>query len=346
MEQISSAGEDMAVRFSVIIPTYQRRDLVLALARSLARQDFDGRFEVIVVVDGSTDGTAHALGQISAPFPLTVLEQANRGAAAARNRGAAIARGEILLFLDDDMQAHANLLAEHDRSHREGADAVIGHIPLHPQSPSNIISAAVKEWAEDRARRLQSPGASLTIHDLLTGQLSLPRKVFESLGGFDTGFTQGGSFGDEDIDFGYRVARAGYRIVFNPDAISWQNYVVSPRQYLRQWRQTGRADVAFARKHPEQASTIFELNGAGTWINRRVWRPLVALSYLTAPLMIALRWLVLALIEGGAKSEAAARLFFEIRSLDAILAGRKRGWGHAATATVACACVSRDPRPG
>src|SRR6266498_523051 len=89
-------------RFSVVIPTYQRRDLVVRSVWSLAHQEFVGDFEVIVVVDGSHDGSAEALRQLTPlapPFPLTVLEQSNQGAASARNRGAAAACGEILLFL-------------------------------------------------------------------------------------------------------------------------------------------------------------------------------------------------------------------------------------------------------
>ena len=100
------------------------------------------------------------LGKSAAPFTLTILEQSNQGAASARNRGAAAAGGEILLFLDDDMEAHPQLLVEHDRSHREGADVTLGHIPLHPESPLNILNAAVKSWAEDRVRNLSTPGRS------------------------------------------------------------------------------------------------------------------------------------------------------------------------------------------
>jgi glycosyltransferase involved in cell wall biosynthesis/peptidoglycan/xylan/chitin deacetylase (PgdA/CDA1 family) len=315
----NSPSETVPLRFSVIVPTHQRRDLVLALVRSMTRQEFDGDFEVIVVVDGSDDGSAVALrklGIVADPFPLIILEQPNQGAASARNCGAAAARGEILLFLDDDMEAHPQLLVEHDRSHREGADVTLGHIPLHPESPLNILSAAVKSWADDRARNLSSPGAKLTLHDLLTGQLSLSREIFRSVGGFDTNFTRGGSFGNEDIDFGYRLMLAGYRIVFNPKAISWQNYVVHPRQYLRQWRQAGRADVAFARKHPEQAKTLFALNGAATRFNRRLWRPLASVPVMPIPLLAALGWLAVTLMERGVQTAALARLFFEVRALE------------------------------
>ena len=55
------------------------------------------------------------------------------------NRGAAIARGEILMFLDDDMEAHPRLLAEHDKLHGEGADVVVGSIPVHADSPDVCV---------------------------------------------------------------------------------------------------------------------------------------------------------------------------------------------------------------
>jgi peptidoglycan/xylan/chitin deacetylase (PgdA/CDA1 family)/GT2 family glycosyltransferase len=246
------------LRFSVIIPTYQRRDLAVAAVRALERQDGAPPFEVRVVVDGSTDGTAAALRDLQPPFPLAVLEQPNRGAASARNQGAAAVQGEILLFLDDDMEADPRLLAEHERSHAEGAEAVLGHLPLHPGSPANFLSAAVGRWAENRLRQLTAADrAPLTSYDLLTGQLSLRADLFQRLGGFDEGFTRDGTYGDEDLDFGERLLASGARIVFNPAAVSFQRYVVTPRQHLRQWRQTGRADVAFARKHPEQAEAHF-----------------------------------------------------------------------------------------
>src|SRR5439155_25515228 len=107
-------------RFSIIIPTHQRRDIVVANVSALERQDCRD-FEVVVVVDGSTDGTATALRSLSPTFPLTVVEQDNLGAAQARNVGAARAAGDILVFLDDDMEADASLLREHDRPHRAGA---------------------------------------------------------------------------------------------------------------------------------------------------------------------------------------------------------------------------------
>lgn len=151
-------------RFSVVIPTYRRRDRVVRNVQALAEQDFSD-FEAIVVDDGSDDGSAEALRALEVPFPLAVLEQENQGAAGARNVGARAARGEILLFLDDDMEAASSLLAEHERSHREGADLVVGDMPLHPDSPAGLLSWGVGFWAQTRRERLTAPGAEPGLED-------------------------------------------------------------------------------------------------------------------------------------------------------------------------------------
>jgi glycosyltransferase involved in cell wall biosynthesis len=137
------------MRHSVVVPTFQRRGLVTEAVRALATQ-IEPPLEVIVVVDGSTDGSAQALAEISAPFPLRVVEQPNSGAARARNRGAALARGDLLLFLDDDMMAAPDLLAQLGRVHARGADAVLGHIPAVAGSTAAFLSRGLAEWAESR----------------------------------------------------------------------------------------------------------------------------------------------------------------------------------------------------
>ncbi|MBM7804171.1 glycosyltransferase involved in cell wall biosynthesis/peptidoglycan/xylan/chitin deacetylase (PgdA/CDA1 family) [Geodermatophilus bullaregiensis] len=301
------------LRFSVVLPTYQRRELVTTAVRALVHQTFDQPFEVIVTVDGSTDGTADALRAMPLPFPLTVLEQPNAGAAAARNRGARHARGDILLFLDDDMEAAPGLLAEHERSHRQGADAVLGHLPLHPSSVPSALSDAVAQWSEERLTRLSQPGAPLTLHDLLTGQLSVAAAVFDAIGGFDPAFTHRGAFGNEDVDFGHRLLRGGYDIRFNPAAVSSQRYVVTPRQHLRQWRQAGHADVLFARRHPQEALSLFELNGLHTPFARRIARPLAR-----APLWGLITRPVRALAAGigDRRGGVPEYVFFRVRALE------------------------------
>jgi glycosyltransferase involved in cell wall biosynthesis len=302
---LTAADTTEAPAFSVVIPTFQRRDVLVGSVLALAHQEDAPTFEVVVVVDGSTDGTRAALQAIETPFPLTVVEHENVGLAATRNRGAALARGRFILFLDDDMEADPHLLREHQRLHREGVDVVVGHIPIHPQSRPGFLTDAVAAWAEERAERLTHE-PNLGLHDLLGGQMSIARKLFLELGGFDTRFTRGGTFGNEDLDFGRRLVDEGRRIVFSRSAVSYQRYVVTPRQYLRQWRQAGSADVTFVRKHPGDRDRVFVPRRLPRPADRLVWRHLRPV----------LRLAVLGATATGRSGPRLTRWFFRVRNLE------------------------------
>ena len=263
--------------FSVIIPTFQRRDLVAGTVLALSRQNFPRPFEVIVVVDGSTDGTADALRTLDLPFPLKVIEQANFGRAAAINRGVESADGRYLLFLDDDMEADPSLLAVHQRSLAAGADGVLGHVPVHPDTPKSFLSAQTGAWSDNRLQRLSMPHATLELGDLLTGQFSLPRTVFRSVGGFDEAFTNRGIYGGEDNDLGLRLLATGRRIVFNREAISYHKYQVTPRQFLRRTMESAAAEVALARKHPSVVPALLQSQEARPSLHLFVLRPIARL---------------------------------------------------------------------
>jgi len=88
----------LAPSFSIIMPTYQRRDMVCEAVRALSRLSYDGSIEIIVVIDGSTDGSLEAARSHSLPVPCQVLWQVNSGAAAARNRGHLRIRTHLLIF--------------------------------------------------------------------------------------------------------------------------------------------------------------------------------------------------------------------------------------------------------
>ena len=282
---------------------------------------YPGDVELIVVVDGSTDGTAAALRSMDLPFPLMVVEQSNVGAAEARNRGAALARNQILLFLDDDMIAEPNLLEEHARLHREGADAVIGDTPIHPDSPDNFLPRSISRWITSTC--VQSP---LSPFDIFSGQLSVRRAVFEQLGGFDAKLTHKGAFGNEDSDFGARLL-AEHEVRHNPAAVSRQLYVVTPRQFMARARRAAVADDRFMRKHPELAGQLLGRKGYSRPLTRLVHRPLAQVPGLAR----LISWLGLAIAELALKtplrsSRAVARLFSGSRAVAYWSALRATGW--------------------
>jgi glycosyltransferase involved in cell wall biosynthesis len=263
--------------FTIVIPTYQRRDSVCAVVAALSRQTYKGEFVVVVVVDGSTDGTADALAKVSCPFPLRIVEQPNRGAASARNRGAANASGEILLFLDDDMIAEPDLLEQHARMYRAGADAVTGDMPLHADSPKGFLwkdLAMSVDWDRD---------APATAFDIFTGQLSVRRSAFEHLGGFDESFTTGGGYGNEDLDFGVKLVEA-FKVRHNADAVTRQLSRVQPRQFMRRARLLAQADLRFAEKHPQLASQLFDNRGASQRMVRVLYRPISRIPFFSTVL--------------------------------------------------------------
>jgi glycosyltransferase involved in cell wall biosynthesis len=247
--------------FSIVVPTFQRRNLVCDAVRRICAIEYEGELETIVVVDGSTDGTAPKLSRLTCPVPLRVIEQENRGAAHARNRGAAEARGDILLFLDDDMIAEPNLLTEHARSYADGADAVLGDFPVDAGSRPGFLSDSI---AERKAWERNSP---LSHYDVFTGHLSVRRSVFEELGGFDERFTAEGKYGNEDIDFGLALVDR-FDVRHNPKAICHQRSIVGPREYMRRARATANADLEFVAKHPKLGRDLFERRGASRISNR------------------------------------------------------------------------------
>lgn len=243
--------------FSLVIPTYQRRDMVCEAVRAACAIDYAGNMQLIVVVDGSTDGTAEALKAIACKHELNVTVQENRGAAAARNRGAREATGEILLFLDDDMICAPDILKEHARMYRSGADAVVGDFPMDSDSPEGFLSDSIAEQ-----EHWERGAAALTPFDVFTGQLSVRRRVFEQLGGFDESFTANGNYGNEDVDFGARLLER-FTLRHNPRAICRQRTAVGPREYMRRAKCVARADLRFAAKHPQLARELMERRGLG-----------------------------------------------------------------------------------
>jgi glycosyltransferase involved in cell wall biosynthesis len=243
-----------------VVPTFNRRESLRRLLDALAAQTYPAAdFEVIVVDDGSTDGTNQMLEQLRPPYRLRTLWQANAGPALARNRGVASARGALIVFLDDDVEPLPELLAEHVAAHGDASDLiVIG--PMSP--PADWPRPAWVRWEEEmllaQYRAMLAGEYPCTARQFYTGNASLPRARFLEAGGFDGTFRRA-----EDVELAYRLRDRGARFNFNPRADvkhfasrSFDAWCRTPYQY-------GRYDVAMGRDkgHEAFSCAVHEFHG-------------------------------------------------------------------------------------
>ncbi|MBD3291438.1 MAG: glycosyltransferase, partial [Armatimonadia bacterium] len=121
--------------YSIVVPTYNRRETLLRVLRGIEEQDAPGLLhEVVVVDDGSADGTADAVRGLETPLEVELLTGRRGGPAAARNAGVEASSGTHVLFLCDDVEPTPGLLAAHDRRHAEasGPHVVVGRVDWPP----------------------------------------------------------------------------------------------------------------------------------------------------------------------------------------------------------------------
>jgi GT2 family glycosyltransferase len=238
---------------SVIIPSHNRSDVLRRTLNALREQTYPlQQLEVLVVVDGCTDGTGEMLGYYKAPFALRVIEQPNYGPAAARNEGAVQAEGEILLFLDDDIVSAPSLIEAHVRAHQcRSGHAVIGYLPPVFQGQMDFFRVGLRTWWENKFHALRQIGHRYTYQDMLSGNFSVEAGLFARVGGFDTTF-----WCHEDYELGVRLIEAGIPFTFAEDALGYHHENSDlDRSFLRA-RQEGCADVLIGRRHPELRLTL------------------------------------------------------------------------------------------
>jgi GT2 family glycosyltransferase len=226
---------------SIVVSTYNCRDQLAALLTDLAAQD--GAFEIVVVDDGSTDGTAEMLDGLAHPRPVRVLRQHHQGLAVARNRAARAARGRVLLFLDPDLRLAPGLVAAHLRHYRGGPLlAVQGRTVQDPATLRSTFMRAYYLLPDLTPRRR----GDLSYAHVAARNFSVAREAFAAVGGFDEAFR---GYGFEDLDFAYRLKRAGVRIVYEPEAVVRHVHVLDLPTVLRRQREAGRNAVYLWRKH-------------------------------------------------------------------------------------------------
>lgn len=251
---------------SVVIPTYNRRDILEKCLRSLdcqnACSDID-EYEVVVVDDGSTDGTPDWLRSSAGAFSrVRLIEQSHGGPAEGRNRGVADARGDVIVFIDSDLVVTPTFLASH-------------------------AQALARQWQRSGTRLCFTYGAVINTADFdnptgerhklrdlswayfATGNVAIDRQVLEQSGLFDTGFRL---YGWEDLELGERLRQMGVQLVRCPEAVGYHWHpafrLAQIPDLIRVERERARMGLVFYRKHPSRrVRMIIQF----TWMHRLLW---------------------------------------------------------------------------
>jgi glycosyltransferase involved in cell wall biosynthesis len=234
---------------SVVVSTFNRREIVLQSLETLFTQSVSPSvFEVIVVVDGSTDGTGDALRALRPQCRLRVIEQENRGLAGARNTGYRAAESDLVLFLDDDMLCDPGLIEAHLAAHETPFPlAGFGALFLSQDSPQSLAAECFRrEIGAFHLKRRRDPKTQWQPSECVFSNSSLPRRVLEELGGFDERFRM-----REDQEFGVRLFAAGVTPRYIDGATAYQYYNKTSADLIRDAEAFAVADVHFGWKHPE-----------------------------------------------------------------------------------------------
>jgi len=216
-------GTGNIIDFSVVVPAYNaERTLASCLDSLLAQTLPKEKFEVIVVDDGSTDTTS----KIARRFDVRYLFQKNMGPATARNTGARNALGQFILFTDADCAPAPDWLAEMVRpfTHQPDVSAVKGS---YKTTQKELAARFAQMEFEDRYDMLSR---NYYIDMVDSYSAAFRKEVFIETGGFDECFPKANN---EDTELSYRLADAGYRMVFNPCAYVFHNHPATLLQYLK-----------------------------------------------------------------------------------------------------------------
>ena len=231
-------------RVSVVVPTYNRLDRLRLVLRALADQSHPrGDIEVIVVSDGSSDGTDRYLTEGNFPRPVTAVFQENAGPAAARNNGLRHASGDLVLFLDDDVIPSRALVEEHLRAHTEHPGTVVIGPMLTPED--HLMSPWVSWEQRMLYKQYDAMDAGLytaRARQFYTGNTSISRELLEAHGGFDETFRRA-----EDIELAYRLSDAGVGFHYCADARGFHYAERSFAAWCDIASEYGRTDIVFAR---------------------------------------------------------------------------------------------------
>ncbi len=270
---------------SVVIPTYNRRPILEKCLRSLEQQTYasDG-YEVVVVDDGSTDGTVEWLQQ-STEFPhVRLFLQQHQGPAVARNFGVEQARGDTIIFIDSDLVVTEVFLHAHVTALKAGQQA-LGHDQLFTYG--RVINTCNFDHPTTEPFKVTDFSAAY----FATGNVAIARHWLEQAGLFDTQFQL---YGWEDLELGVRLKQLGLKLIKCPEAVGYHWHppfaLDQIPNLINKEIERGRMGVLFYKKHPTwDVRLMIQM----TWLHRLLWGTLSLGGRLNERTMAPLlQWLI------------------------------------------------------
>jgi glycosyltransferase involved in cell wall biosynthesis len=238
------------LRFSVVVPTYNRLPILRKCLAALESQTLPPNdFEVIVIDDGSSDGTQELLTKYRPPFRFQYLRQANSGTGAARRNGVAHASGEYLLLMNDDTICDRDLLEQHLRTQtRHGRErwAVLGDFEYPNEARHRALTQyfCVEPFMFPQVS--MGAGCPYGYSHFITCNLSVRRDAVAEAGSFDSTYKL-----SEDTELGIRLFEMGYRVLYHPDAHALHDHLPYPaRNLIRRARVYGADYFYMFGRHP------------------------------------------------------------------------------------------------
>lgn len=232
------------MKYSIVIPVYNRPDEVDELLSSLLSQSFQD-FEVIVVEDGSKITCREVCDKYTGKLCLSYFMKPNSGPGQSRNYGAERANGEYLLILDSDVVLPKDYLqAIEDELNTLPCEAFGGPDASHPSFTPVQKAISYSMTSFFTTGGIRGGKAKLDKFYPRSFNMGIRRDVYQTLGGFSKM-----RFG-EDIDFSYRICEAGYKPRLFPQAWVWHKRRTDFRKFFRQVFNSGIARINLEKRHP------------------------------------------------------------------------------------------------
>jgi len=261
------------MRLSIVIPTYRRRRTLERTFPTVAGQDLPN-LEIIVVVDGSTDGSSEYLRGFNG---VRVIEQSNQGPAAARNAGVAAASGDVVLFLDDDMVCPSDLARKHLEAHEACHERIVfcGPVWVSDESPKGPAAELTRRATLEGYQELEA-GSPMRwpSHTIVDANSSVRKSLFLESGGFDPTYRR-----SETNELGFRLYRSEVRFEYLKDAAACQIFDKDSDQRCKDAALHARYEIKLAESFPQyRRFCALASLGSGTRRRRFARRALASLS--------------------------------------------------------------------